>query len=68
MTTNVKVNTNGSYVAEVKIDGTDLGSVGPGSMVEKSWYLPHGSKHVVEIEERNATAEEIEASKAASAA
>lgn len=64
MTTTVKVITNGNYVAEVKQDGVDVGSVGPGSMVEKSFTILHGSKtNVFEIAEREATAEEVEASK-----
>ncbi len=73
MTTMVKVNTNGSYVAEVTIsaDGqkiVDREKVGPGSSVEKTWHLPHGRKHFVEIEERDASAAEIAASKPAAAA
>jgi len=65
MTTNVKVQTNGNYVAMVKIDGEDKGTVGPGSAVEKQWYIPHGGVHNVEIEERSATEDEINAAKAA---
>lgn len=63
MTTNVKVQTNGNYVAEVNIDGKDVGSVGPGSGVEKSWYIPHGGFHTVTIHERDATEAEVEAQK-----
>lgn len=61
MTTSVKVNTNGNYVATVKINGVDKGTVGPGSMVEKQWGIPHLETTIVEIEERQATAEEIAA-------
>lgn len=61
MTTSVKVNTNGNYVATVKINGVDKGTVGPGSAVEKMWNIPHGQMTTVEIEERQATAEEIAA-------
>lgn len=59
MTTDVIVRTNGNYVAEVKLDGVEAGSVGPGRLVTKQFYIPHGGVHVVEIEERAATAEEI---------
>lgn len=64
MTTDVIVRTNGNYVAEVKIDGEDKGGVGPGTLVQRQFFIPHGGKHVVEIEERSATAEEIESASA----
>ncbi|MBZ9719084.1 hypothetical protein LB519_14645 [Mesorhizobium sp. AD1-1] len=69
MTTTIKVNTNGNYVSTIKINGVEAGSVGPGTMVEKSFGLPHndGGPSVFEVYERQATAEEIEASKAATA-
>lgn len=64
MTTTVTVATNGNYVSTVKHNGEDKGTVGPGSNVQKSFYVPHGSGvHTFEIEERTATEEEIEASK-----
>jgi hypothetical protein len=71
MTTDVKVRTNGNYVAMVKIDGEDKGTVGPskitaagsGGPESKQFYIPHGGVHTVEIEERAATPEEIEAAK-----
>jgi hypothetical protein len=66
MTTTVKVNTNGSYVADVKITnsrGEQVDSVGPGSMVEKSFSIPHGEATTIEINEREATPEEVEAAK-----
>lgn len=63
MTTDVIVRTNGNYVAMVKVDGEDKGTVGPGALVSKQFYIPHGGVHVIEIEERKATAEEIEAAK-----
>lgn len=69
MTTNVKVVTNGMYVATVKHNGKEVGTVGPGSMVEKSFYFPHGQgPQLYEIDERPATPEEIEAYKAAQTA
>ncbi len=65
MTTNIKINTNGNYVCEVKNSGgTVLGSAGPGSMQESgSIYLPHGETFT--ISERTATEEEIAAAKEA---
>lgn len=66
MTTDVKVRTNGNYVAMVKIDGRDMGTVGPGNLVERQFGIPHGGVHIVEIEERAARAEEIDAAKASS--
>ncbi|MER8427849.1 hypothetical protein [Mesorhizobium sp. M1403] len=67
MTTTIKVNTNGNYVSTIKINGVEAGTVGPGSMVEKSFGLPHnnGGPSVFEVFERQATPEEIEAAKAA---
>lgn len=64
MTTDVIVRTNGNYVAEVKIDGEDKGGVGPGNLVQRQFFIPHGGKHIVEIEERPATQEEIDAANA----
>lgn len=66
MTTSLKITTNGNYVATVKNEkGDELASVGPGSMVEKSLYFPHGAgPQTYVVEERSATAEEIEAAKA----
>lgn len=67
MTTDVIVRTNGNYVAMVKQNGEDKGTVGPGAAVTKQFYVPHGAgPQVFEIEEREATAEEIEAAKSAS--
>ncbi|UIK05020.1 hypothetical protein [Neorhizobium galegae] len=60
MTTDVIVRTNGNYVAMVKIDGDDKGTVGPGTLVSKQFYIPHGGVHTIEVEERQATPEEIE--------
>lgn len=67
MTTTIKVNTNGNYVSTIKINGTEAGTVGPGTMVEKSFSLPHnnGGPSVFEVYERPATADEIEAAKVA---
>lgn len=64
MTTQVKIQTNGSYVAELKnVNGSVLGKAGPGNNVESEWiHVPHGQTHTVT--EREATAEEIEAAKA----
>lgn len=64
MTTSVKVHCNGNYVAMVKVDGVDQGTVGPGSNVERWFSYPHdGKPHVYEVTERPATPEEIEALK-----
>lgn len=71
MTTDIIVRTNGSYVAMIKIDGEDKGTVGPskitsagsGGPESKQFFIPHGGIHTVEIEERAATAEEIEAAR-----
>lgn len=70
MTTNVKIQTNGNYVAELRDEGnTVVASVGPGNNVESNWiHVPHGS--IATLSERDATAEEIakaheEANKAA---
>ncbi|MER8615948.1 hypothetical protein NKG99_03705 [Mesorhizobium sp. M1409] len=70
MTTTIKVNTNGNYVSTIKINGVEAGTVGPGTMVEKSFCLPHnnGGPSVFEVFERPATAEEIEAAKPAAPA
>jgi len=59
MTTQVKIQTNGNYVAEIKdAAGTIVGSAGPGANIESGWiYLPHGQ--VFTFAERPATAEEI---------
>jgi len=62
MTTTVKVTTNGNYVATVKINDEDKGVVGPGSMRSRDFGIPHGDITTIEIEEREATAEEVEAS------
>ena len=65
MTTNVKVICNGDYVASVKVNGVDAGTVGPGSMVEKTFQFNHGDPSTTyEVSERPATPEEIEAAKA----
>ncbi|MGO8241248.1 hypothetical protein ELH77_18985 [Rhizobium ruizarguesonis] len=64
MTTNVKVITNGMYVSTVKHNGVEVGTVGPGNMVERSFPFPHGQgPQIYEIEERTATDEEIAAYK-----
>lgn len=65
MTTTVKITTNGNYVSTIKINGEEAGTVGPGSMVEKSFGLPHnnGGPSVFEVFERQATADEIEAAR-----
>ena len=67
MTTTVKIITNGNYVSSIKINGVDSGTVGPGSMVEKSFGLPHnnGGPSVFEVFERQATQDEIDAANAA---
>lgn len=64
MTTNVKVTTNGNYVAMVKVNGKDEGTVGPGNSVSRDFSLRH-DKHpnTFEVDEREATADEIAASK-----
>jgi len=61
MTTNVKITTNGNYVAELKnAGGTVLGKAGPGSMKESpSIYIPHNE--TVTVSERPATEEETAA-------
>ena len=65
MTTMVKVSTNGNYVSEGNFVVTNKQSepfkVGPGSNVEKTFYVPHGSQASLHLTERDATAEEIEA-------
>lgn len=65
MTTSLKITTNGSYVATVKNEkGEELVSVGPGTMVEKQLYFRHGAgPQTYVVEERSATAEEVEAAK-----
>lgn len=65
MTTTIKVNTNGSYVSTIKINGKEAGTVGPGSNVEKAFSLPHndGAPSLFEVHERQATPEEVEAAK-----
>lgn len=65
MTTQVKVQTNGNYVCEVKNgSGKVIGSAGPGSNVESSWIsLPPGG---ASITERTATQDEIDAAKGTS--
>ncbi len=68
MTTTIKVNTNGKYVAEGKLVTTDKDgtasevpvSVGPGYPAEASFYVPHGSTAVLELAEREATKEEVD--------
>lgn len=64
MTTTVIVATNGNYVSHVKVNGEDRGTVGPGSNVQRSFGIMHGSGPTVfEISEREATPDEIEAAK-----
>jgi 4-diphosphocytidyl-2C-methyl-D-erythritol kinase len=64
MTTTVIVATNGNYVSSVKVNGEDRGTVGPGSNVQRSFGIMHGSGPTVfEISEREATPDEIEAAK-----
>lgn len=65
MTTTIKINTNGNYVSTVKSNGVEAGSIGPGSMVEKAFSLPHnnGGSSVFEVFERPATPDEVEAAK-----
>lgn len=64
MTISIKVGANGDYVAMVKINGEDAGTVGPGNMVVKDFPYRHGSgPQTYTVEERNATPEEIEAAK-----
>lgn len=64
MTTDIKIRTNGSYVAEVRNDAGDLlGSNGPsshtGGAVESNWInVGHGGFIVIE---RSATEDEIHA-------
>lgn len=59
MTTTVKIHVNGNYVSSVKVNGNDLGTVGPNA--EKSFSLPHndGGASTFELHERPATGEEI---------
>lgn len=64
MTTTVKVTTNGDYIATVKVNGKEAGTVGPGNMVEKAFPFYHGSEPTTyEVSERPATPEEVEAAK-----
>lgn len=61
MTTQVKLQTNGNYVAEVKDSGGNIrGSAGPGTMVESGWIgIDHSGTNT--ITERPATDEEVAA-------
>jgi flagellar hook assembly protein FlgD len=69
MTTNVTIRTNGNYVSEGKIevwvksqlDRAEEIKVGPGTNVEKSYGIPHGSTVMLSLDERPATPEEIAA-------
>lgn len=64
MTTHVEVVCNGNYVATVKVNGKDAGTVGPGSMVRKTFSYYHGQGPTTyEVDEREATPEEIAAAK-----
>jgi hypothetical protein len=71
MTTNIRITTNGSYVSQGTLKRSTNGqaapdetfSVGPGSMKEHNIGVPHGSTVNLEIIEREATPEEIEAAK-----
>lgn len=71
MTTNIKITTNGNYVSEGHLtiwggssaDGTTEIKVGPGSMKEHNIGVPHGSGVRLELTERPATPDEIEAAK-----
>ena len=63
MTLSVKVHVGGNYVAEVKVNDQPVVNVGPNA--EKPLYIPHNQKSVIEIEERQATQEEIDAAAAA---
>ncbi|MGE0290514.1 MAG: hypothetical protein AB7I42_29545 [Bradyrhizobium sp.] len=73
MTTSVAIRTNGNYVCEGKMTVTPKDQpvreeeikVGPGSNVERQYTVPHGSQVSMDLTERNATQEEIEAAKPA---
>lgn len=73
MTTSVVIRTNGNYVCEgrITVNSKDQPAreeeikVGPGSNVERQYYVPHGSQVSMSLTERNATQEEIDAAKAA---
>jgi len=54
MTTTVVVHTNGNYVATVIQDGKDPVDVGPGSDVQRSFNVPHGTESNFKIVERPA--------------
>lgn len=59
MTTTLKLWTNGNYVAEARMDGEIIATVGPGTNVESPpIYVPNGKN--VFITERAATALEID--------
>lgn len=63
MTSRMRLETNGAYVSEAKDkDGNVVGKAGPGSAVQSDWFwVPHEG---VTVAERQATPEEVEASKA----
>ncbi len=63
MTTHITVTCNGNYVAEVTQDGREPVLVGPGSMVSKQFTYPHPGPSTITVQERPATAEEVEAAK-----
>lgn len=67
MTLSVKVSVGGNYVAEVKVNENEPINVGPNEM-DRYIAVPHGRKSIIEIEERRATPEEIEAKAAAAKA
>lgn len=75
MTTQVKISTNGAYVASgtLTITGADgvsaapqevsVSGVGSSGPVEKVFHVPHGSNFSLHISEREATDEEKAAGK-----
>lgn len=63
MTLSVNVHVGGNYVAEVKVNDQPVVNVGPNAT--KPLFIPHNQKSVIEIEERQATQEEIDAAAAA---
>jgi hypothetical protein len=62
MTLSVRVHVGGNYVAEVKVNDGPMVNVGPNA--EKFVHVPHGRKSIIEIDERQATQEEINAANA----
>lgn len=65
MTTNIKISTNGNYVAKgtltinppggpTRTETVDVGPSEPnGGPVEKSYYIPHGAAVTLDIQEKH---------------